>query len=138
MRDMDVSDLKAIRGRLLSFVSEPAGPGDREAGVEDAYEAYNAEFHSCLYAGAHNTHVQELALQTRGRLAPFRRAQFWLPERLTKSWTEHDAIVRAIINGDGAAAGEAARAHVAIVSEASAVFAGGGRAPALAGERLGP
>ena len=31
MRDMGVSDLRAIRGRLLSFVSEPAGPGDRDS-----------------------------------------------------------------------------------------------------------
>jgi guanine deaminase len=28
---MEVSDLRAIRGRLLSFVSEPAGPGDRDS-----------------------------------------------------------------------------------------------------------
>jgi guanine deaminase len=31
MRDMEGSDLKAIRGRLLSFVAEPAGPGDRDS-----------------------------------------------------------------------------------------------------------
>ena len=57
--------------------------------------------HACV----HNTHVQELALQTRSRLAPFRRAQFWLPGPLTKLLAEHDAIVHAIIAGDGAAAG---------------------------------
>ena len=109
-----------------------------ELGAEDAYEAYNAEFHGALYAGAHSTHVQELALQTRSRLAPFRRAQFWLPERLTKSWAEYDVIVRAIIAGDGAAAGEAAKAHVTIVSEASAVFTGGGRASVLTEAQAAP
>ena len=31
MRDMEGSDLRAIRGRLLSFVAEPAGPGDRDS-----------------------------------------------------------------------------------------------------------
>src|SRR3954447_18189692 len=31
MRDVEGSDLKAIRGRLLSFVAEPAGPGDRDS-----------------------------------------------------------------------------------------------------------
>ena len=40
---------------------------------------------------------------TRSRLAPFRRAQFRLPGRLAKSWDEHDAIVTAILRGDGAA-----------------------------------
>jgi DNA-binding GntR family transcriptional regulator len=103
-------------------------------GAEEAYEAYNTEFHSRLYSGAHSKHIQELALLTRSRLAPFRRAQFRLPERLSRSWNEHDAIVGAVLQGDGAAAGAAAKAHVSIVSEASAVFAapardgnGGGR-----------
>ncbi|TKD21606.1 MAG: FCD domain-containing protein, partial [Mesorhizobium sp.] len=50
-------------------------------------------------------------------------AQFMLPGRLAKSWQEHDVIVTAIMRGDGAAAGQAAKDHVSIVSEASAVFA---------------
>ena len=92
-------------------------------GREEDYEAYNVEFHSRLYAGAHNAHIQELSSLTRSRLAPFRRAQFRLPGRLEKSWKEHDAIVTAILRGEGAAAGAAAKAHVSIVSEASAIFA---------------
>ncbi|TIN54204.1 MAG: GntR family transcriptional regulator, partial [Mesorhizobium sp.] len=38
-------------------------------------------------------------------------------------------IVTAIMRGDGAAAGKAARDHVSIVSEASAVFAADGGKP---------
>ena len=93
--------------------------------LEEDYEAYNIEFHSRLYRGAHNDHILELATLTRSRLAPFRRAQFRLMGRLSKSWEEHDAIVTAILRADAIAAGEAARAHVAIVSDASAVFASG-------------
>lgn len=92
-------------------------------GAEDDYEHFNTEFHSRLYAGAANAHLQDLAAQTRSRLAPFRRAQFRLPGRLSKSWQEHDVIVTAILRGDGMAAGVAAKSHVSIVSEASAVFA---------------
>jgi hypothetical protein len=35
--------------------SEGSAGGERPVGldVEDAYEAHNAEFHSCLYADAH-------------------------------------------------------------------------------------
>lgn len=91
--------------------------------AEEDYEAWNTEFHSMLYRGAHSSHIEELTLATRSRLAPFRRAQFRLPGRLAKSWNEHDAIVAAIMRGDGAVAGSAARAHVAFVSEASVVFA---------------
>ncbi|MBX3569632.1 MAG: GntR family transcriptional regulator [Rhizobiaceae bacterium] len=94
----------------------------RQAAEED-YEQFNTEFHSRLYAGAANAHLQDLAVQTRSRLAPFRRAQFRLPGRLAKSWQEHDAIVTAILRGDGAGAGAAAKSHVSIVSAASAVFA---------------
>jgi len=61
-------------------------------------------------------------LVTRSRLAPFRRAQFRLAERLSKSWKEHEAIVGAILQGDGPQAAAAAKAHVAIVSVASKVF----------------
>ncbi|MFD1983975.1 GntR family transcriptional regulator [Mesorhizobium newzealandense] len=92
-------------------------------GAEEDYEYFNTEFHSRLYRGAHSTHICEMTVMTRSRLAPFRRAQFMLPGRLAKSWQEHDAIVTAILRGDGVAAGKAARDHVSIVSEASAVFA---------------
>lgn len=94
-------------------------------GAEEEYEAWNTEFHSLLYRGAHNSHIEEMTLTTRSRLAPFRRAQFRLPGRLSESWNEHDAIVSAILRADGASAGAAARAHVSLVSEASAVFASG-------------
>lgn len=92
-------------------------------GAEEDYEAYNVEFHTRLYRGAHSRHVYELASLTRNRLAPFRRAQFRLPGRLTRSWNEHDAIVTAVLRGNSAAAEAAARAHVGLVSEASTVFA---------------
>lgn len=94
-------------------------------GAEEDYEYFNTEFHTRLYRGAHSTHIYELAAMTRSRLAPFRRAQFRLPNRLTKSWQEHDIIVTAIMRGDGAAAAKAAKDHISIVSEASTVFAVG-------------
>ena len=93
------------------------------AGAEDDYESYNTLFHTRLYVGAHSKHIFELVTMTRSRLAPFRRAQFRLRGRLAKSWQEHDAIVMAIMRADAMAAGDAARAHVANVSDASAVFA---------------
>ncbi|RUV27184.1 MAG: GntR family transcriptional regulator [Mesorhizobium sp.] len=100
-----------------------------QIGAEEAYEYFNTEFHNRLYRGAHNTHIHDLTVATRSRLAPFRRAQFMLPGRLAKSWQEHDVIVTAIMRGDAAAAGKAAWDHVSIVSEASAMFAADDRRP---------
>ncbi|MDR3475010.1 MAG: GntR family transcriptional regulator [Devosia sp.] len=91
-------------------------------GAEDEYALHNVEFHTRLYNGAHNAHIYELVSLTRSRLAPFRRAQFRIPGRLAKSWDEHDAIVTAIMRADAAGAEAAARAHVAIVSDASSEF----------------
>lgn len=94
-------------------------------GAEEEYEAHNTEFHTRLYRGAHSDHIRDLVSQTRARLAPFRRAQFRLSGRLSRSYEEHDGIVTSILRADGTAAGQAAYAHVAIVSGVSAVFASG-------------
>jgi DNA-binding GntR family transcriptional regulator len=91
-------------------------------GAEDDYARHNVDFHSRLYDGAHSPHLRELVNLTRSRLAPFRRAQFRISGRLAKSWTEHDVIVTAVLRGDPVAAEAAARAHVSIVSDASAEF----------------
>lgn len=129
-----MAELEAICAR---FSAERMTAGERRAletehqasarlvqlGAEEDYEYFNTEFHARLYRGAHSKHIYELTVMTRSRLAPFRRAQFMLPGRLAKSWQEHDVIVTAIMRGDSAAAGQAAKDHVSIVSEASAVFA---------------
>ncbi|RUV04526.1 MAG: GntR family transcriptional regulator [Mesorhizobium sp.] len=129
-----MAELEAICAR---FSAERMTAGERRAlevehqasarlvqlAAEEDYEYFNTEFHTRLYRGAHSKHIYELTVMTRSRLAPFRRAQFMLPGRLAKSWQEHDVIVTAIMRGDGAAAGQAAKDHVSIVSEASAVFA---------------
>lgn len=95
------------------------------AGDEEGYSAHNMDFHTRIYRGAHNEHVYDLVIQTRARLAPFRRAQFRLPGRLGKSYAEHEGIVNAILKGDAAAAEKAAYEHVSIVSDASSIFARG-------------
>ncbi|QLF72042.1 GntR family transcriptional regulator (plasmid) [Peteryoungia desertarenae] len=92
------------------------------SGGED-YAAYNTEFHTQIYRGAHNDYIFELVTATRARLSPFRHAQFRLEGRLSQSWREHDRIVEAIISGQADEAAKAAYDHVSIVSEASASFA---------------
>lgn len=80
------------------------------------YEASNHDFHTHLYEGSHSPYLQDLALATRSRLKPFRKAQFRMPQRPSLSWQEHDAIVTAIMEGDGEAAARATRSHVMQVS----------------------
>ncbi|GAK71991.1 GntR family transcriptional regulator [Agrobacterium rubi] len=129
-----MAELEAICARLCAERMTPEerhaleaehrqSKGLVSAEADEDYAAYNTEFHNRLYRGAHNDHIAEMVMQTRARLAPFRRAQFRLPSRLAKSFEEHETIVAAILQADSVKAGEAAYHHVEIVSDASAVFA---------------
>jgi len=93
------------------------------AGDPDAYSDANVAFHSAIYAGSHNAPLAEFTIGLRRRVAPFRRAQFRLEGRLLRSIEEHDAVVRAILSGDAAAAHAAMLHHVSLVEDAFEAFA---------------
>jgi DNA-binding GntR family transcriptional regulator len=83
------------------------------------YKQINFEFHDAIYRGAHNDFLLASTISIRQRLAGFRRAQFEVADRLIKSYSEHDMILRAILRGDMETAGKVSRAHVNVVWEAS-------------------
>jgi len=85
----------------------------------DSYRTLNFEFHDVIYRGAHNEFLSTTTAGIRQRIAPFRRAQFSLEDRLGKSYEEHDAIVGAILRGEGETASTLMRAHVNVVRAAS-------------------
>jgi DNA-binding GntR family transcriptional regulator len=86
---------------------------------KESYRALNFEFHDVIYRGAHNEFLLATTIGIRQRIAPFRRAQFAIAERLAKSHAEHDAILRAVLSGAGQTASELMRNHVNIVRAAS-------------------
>lgn len=88
-------------------------------GALDAYAAFNNEFHDFIYRASKNSFLEETARSVRQRLMPFRRTQFRVIGRLSRSHAEHDAVVQAILQGDGAAAEAAMRSHVSKVTIAS-------------------
>ena len=89
-----------------------------QAGDRAGYVAANDAFHSSIYAGAHSDYLAELALSARQRVAPFRRAQFDDLGRLGRSHAEHGTVILAIERGDGQAAYDGMRAHIAVVRTA--------------------
>jgi DNA-binding GntR family transcriptional regulator len=128
-----MAELEATAARFAATAMRPAERREFEAfhlasqaavhhGLTKEYEQFNVGFHSRLYEGSHNLYLRDLLNATRARLSPFRRAQFNLLGRLTSSWREHDAVVRAVLRGDGEAAARAMRAHVLTVSAASAEY----------------
>ena len=86
-------------------------------GDPQRHHEINEAFHGAIYGGAHNDYLAELALSTRARVQPFRRAQFRNLGRLAKSYMEHDRVVIAILRGDRNGAVEAMRAHIRTVRE---------------------
>jgi DNA-binding GntR family transcriptional regulator len=85
----------------------------------EGYRTLNFEFHDVVYRGAHNEFLLATTVGIRQRIAPFRRAQFAIPDRLAKSHEEHAVIVAAILKGDGERASEVMRTHVNFVRAAS-------------------
>lgn len=92
-------------------------------GNPQLFHEVNETFHNAIYAGSHNAYLAELALATRKRVQPFRRAQFRNIGRLAKSHAEHDRVVLAIAQGDRNAATAAMRAHIDTVRQEYSAYA---------------
>ena len=88
-----------------------------DAGDPDAYYYENERFHRAIYAASGNRFLADQALSLHKRLAPFRRLQLRVRNRLKTSQREHEEILAAILGGDAGAAAEHLRAHVAIQGE---------------------
>lgn len=80
------------------------------------YEA-NKRFHEAIYEASQNAFLMEQTQAIRGRVAPYRRYVTLQPGRMAESIGEHDAVIRAIRDGDEAAAHDATRDHVLLLSD---------------------
>ncbi len=87
-------------------------------GDPDAYADANTAFHHAIYAGSHNEVILDFTSRLRSRLDPFRRAQFRTSGRLSRSWEEHESVVRAILANDATEAHAAMLRHVVQVEDA--------------------
>jgi len=98
--------LEALHERMGELAQTVDAAGFAEA---------NHAFHTMIYAGAHNIVIAEMTAGMRKRLAPFRRIQFNLEGRPTRSHAEHDDVVRAIVAGDAKEAHSAMLRHVMLI-----------------------
>ena len=124
-----MGEIEATCARLSTLSMNPAERGQlrilhehmggiAELGDHDGYVVANEEFHGLLYAGAHNSVVDEIARNLRRRLTPYRRIQFRAPGRLARSHAEHGLVVRAVLARDAAAANSAMLVHMSVVEDA--------------------
>lgn len=123
-----MAELEAMCGRLaarrLSDAHEAelidnlqACANAAERGDPDAYYFENERFHRAIYQASGNAFLAEQALLLHKRLAPFRRLQLRVRNRIGLSQREHEGIVAAIVAGDPEEAADALRAHVAVQGE---------------------
>jgi len=85
------------------------------SGLEvDAYYEANWRFHDLIYAGSHNSVLEETTAALRLRATPYRRHQLRSPGRMAESLREHDIVLQAILAGDSTHADSAMRDHVSI------------------------
>jgi DNA-binding GntR family transcriptional regulator len=108
--------------RALEAVHESAR-GLIQIGDPQHFHEINQAFHGAIYAGAHNFYLAEMALATRVRVQPFRRAQFRNLGRLAKSQAEHDKVVQAILRGECGQAASAMHAHIMTVRQEYGLYA---------------
>jgi len=88
-----------------------------DARDREGYHELNKSFHEAIYAGAHNDYLKEQAGALYGRLAPYRAYQLKRPDALRRAFGEHEAIVEAIIAGDGDEAHRLLVGHVSLSNE---------------------
>ncbi len=84
------------------------------AGDSDRYYDENEKFHTMIYSAAGNGFLAAEATRLHRRLKPFRRMQLQVRGRMAQSLTEHRAVLDALERGDGIAAADALRDHVAV------------------------
>ncbi|MET3134588.1 DNA-binding GntR family transcriptional regulator [Oxalobacteraceae bacterium GrIS 1.11] len=123
-----MAELEALCGKLAARRMTPDEQGlllaahqacrdARDAREADAYYYKNEQFHALIYAGSHNDFLIEQTRRLHRRLRPYRRLQLRVRDRVGASYAEHEAVVRAILAGDGEATAELLRGHIMIQGE---------------------
>jgi DNA-binding GntR family transcriptional regulator len=102
MTAMEKADLEYLLGETRKIASK----GD----LGDYLEA-NARFHKHILDGSHNPVLSRLVGDVRERLRPYREYHPAEQDRLQTAVDAHDAIVAAIMKGDGEQAYLSMRAH---------------------------
>lgn len=104
--------LPAEQARLLD--AHRACEAARDAGKPDLYYQLNEVLHRCIYDASHNGFLSEQATALHRRLRPYRRLQLRVRDRMNNSFSEHAAIVDAILAGDSDLAESLLRGHVVV------------------------
>lgn len=88
-----------------------------DRGEVDVYFRANEKFHAIIHQQSGNRFLEKECLRLHRRLQPYRRMQLRLRGRLSQSMQEHEAILRALEEGQSERAADEIRSHVAVQGE---------------------
>jgi DNA-binding GntR family transcriptional regulator len=108
MTTAEHADLHAVHKKFEPYV---------KSGNKEGYHAMNKVFHRLIYAGAHNQYLNDQASALYDRIAPYRAFQLRRPDALRLASEEHQAIIAAIVAGDGDRAFRLLFDHVSLDNE---------------------
>lgn len=111
VRRMTEADLQAL------LETHKACEGEHNRKDPDDYYRRNEQFHLAIYRASHNEFLIDQAVALHRRLRPYRRLQLRVRDRIHTSFSEHSAIVEAIIAGDGELASGRLRKHITVQGE---------------------
>lgn len=83
----------------------------------EGYYEENKNFHFAIYYASHNSFLIDQATSLHKRLHPYRRLQLRVHNRMNQSYSEHEALLNAILEGDEVRAEKLLKEHVAIQGE---------------------
>ena len=123
-----MAELEGLCGRLAARRMTPAEHANLvsihkkfrpyvEAQDREGYHALNKSLHEAIYAGSHNRYLNQQACALYDRLAPYRAYQLKRRDALRRASQEHQAIVDAIVAGNGDEAGRLLVEHVSLGNE---------------------
>lgn len=78
----------------------------------NAYDDANIKIHELLFKGCHNRFLEAAVLSARAKVAPYRRVQFNLFQRIKASYQEHSEIIKFVLRGQALEAAASMRGHI--------------------------
>jgi len=89
---------------------------------EDEYAALGRRFHALIMAGSHNDVLIEMTARLATQVIPYRRFQLRRTGRVSDNQSDHDVVVRAIVEGRADEAYELMKRHGAVQGDVLADY----------------
>lgn len=83
-----------------------------DAGDDEGWQEANLAFHEALYKGSRNPYLRQDILRMRTQTGAYRRHAFGAVGRIKTSYSHHEEVLKALLEGDSAAAAKAMFHHM--------------------------